>query len=97
MKYRLFIVIISVLLMPPVLAEDLLMVRSRLAFPEAMVALQDVISKKGYKVVRVQRVDIGLTGMGYKTDKYRVVFFSKLEEMRELSSKHPEMIPGRVF
>jgi uncharacterized protein (DUF302 family) len=41
----------------------------------------------------VQRVDIGLSNMGYKTDKYRVVFFGKLAQNRWLIDKHPELIP----
>jgi len=40
----------------------------------------------------VQRIDIGLTRSGYKTDKYRVVFFGDLEEIRKLSDQHPELI-----
>lgn len=93
MKFRFLTGLLAILLVLPVMAEDLLMVRSRLAFPEAMVVLQGAITKKGYKIARVQRVDIGLTGMGYKTDMYRVVFFTKLDEMRELSTKHPTLVP----
>jgi len=74
-----------------VCAEEIIMTRSALAFPEAMLALQDSISAHGYTVSRVQRVDIGLTGMGYKTDKYRVVFAGKIEEIRELTDKAPQL------
>lgn len=77
----------------PATAEDLLMVRSPTAFEESMLALQLAISKLGYVLSRVQRVDIGLTGSGYKTDKYRVVFFGKPDEVRELSAAYPELIP----
>jgi uncharacterized protein (DUF302 family) len=31
--------------------------------------------------------------MGYETDNYRIVFFGRLEEVRELSNTHPELIP----
>ena len=72
-------------------AEEIIMTRSMLAFPEAMLALQESIRAHGYTVSRVQRIDIGLTGMGYKTDKYRVVFAGKLEEIRELTDKAPEL------
>jgi uncharacterized protein (DUF302 family) len=72
-------------------AEEIIMTRSVLAFPEAMLALQDSIRAHGYTVSRVQRIDIGLTGMGYKTDKYRVVFAGKLEEIRQLTDKAPEL------
>lgn len=74
-------------------AEELLMARSPRDFPEAMLALQTAITEHGYVVSRVQRVDIGLTGSGFQTDKYRVVFFGKPEEMRSLSAKYPQLIP----
>ena len=48
--------------------ENLLMARSSLAFPEAMLALQESIGAHGYKLSRVQRVDIGLTTAGFETD-----------------------------
>ena len=75
------------------LAEDMIMTRSVLAFPEAMLALQESIAAHGYTVSRVQRIDIGLTGMGYKTDKYRIVFAGKIGEIRELTNKAPQLTP----
>ena len=74
-------------------AEELVMTRSLQPFPETMLALQESIRAHGYTVSRVQRVDIGLTGMGYKTDKYRIVFAGKLDEIRYLSEKVPQLIP----
>lgn len=74
-------------------AQDLHMVRSSLAFPEAMALLQQTITAEGYQVSRVQRVDIGLTKSGFKTDKYRIVFFGKLDDVRALSEQYPELIP----
>jgi len=70
-------------------ADDLLMVRSQQDFPEAMLTLQTSIRDHGYRVTRVQRVDIGLTGMGYHTDKYRVVFVGKPDEIHYLVNKYP--------
>lgn len=82
------------LLMPAWLAaEELIMVRSVLPFPEAMLALQESIAAHGYTVSRVQRIDIGLTGMGYKTDKYRIVFAGKIDEIRQLTAVSPELTP----
>lgn len=82
------------LFMPSLLAaEEMIMIRSVLPFPEAMLALQESIAAHGYTVSRVQRIDIGLTGMGYQTDKYRVVFAGKIEEIRELTAKSPELTP----
>ena len=74
-------------------AEEMIMTRSVLPFPEAMLALQQSIAAHGYTVSRVQRIDIGLTGMGYKTDKYRVVFAGKIDEIRMLKEKSPQMAP----
>lgn len=73
-------------------ADGLVMVRTSLKFPEAMLALQDSISEHGYTVSRVQRVDVGLTGMGYETDMYRIVFAGKYDEIREICDKVPELV-----
>jgi uncharacterized protein (DUF302 family) len=73
--------------------QSLLMARSHLSFPETMLALQGAIGEHGYKVSRVQRVDIGLTASGYETDKYRIVFFGKPEQVRDLSRRYPQLIP----
>jgi len=71
----------------------LIMHRSMQTFPEAMLALQTTIGEHGYKLSRVQRVDIGLTKSGYKTDKYRVVFFGKPSEIRAVKHSEPQLIP----
>jgi len=78
-------------------ADDLLMARTRLSFPEAMLKLQDSIREQGYTVSRVQRVDIGLTTSGYATDKYRVVFFGTAELIKRLSDNYPQLIPYLPF
>jgi len=74
-------------------ASDLIMVRSHQKFPEAMLTLQTSVKEHGYTVTRVQRVDVGLTGMGYHTDKYRVVFVGKKDEVEYLATKYPDLIP----
>lgn len=96
MKKRLLhtpVILLLVLSVTAVSAAELIMARSRLKFPEAMLALQTSIAEHGYNIARVQRIDIGLTGMGYKTDKYRVVFVGKKEEIRYLVNKYPGLIP----
>jgi uncharacterized protein (DUF302 family) len=90
---RAAIIAILALFSPLVYPKDLYMVRSALSFPEAMSVLQETIVQHGYRVSRVQRVDIGLTAFGYQTDKYRVVFFGKLAELRELSARHSSLVP----
>ncbi|HJW81489.1 MAG TPA: DUF302 domain-containing protein [Acidiferrobacterales bacterium] len=74
-------------------AEELLMARITRPFPEAMNHLQETIRAKGYVVSRVQRVDVGLTASGFPTAEYRIVFFGKQAEIRELSAAYPELIP----
>lgn len=89
-------VILSVLLFSlaaVAVAEDILMLRARQPFEEAMLSLQGAISAQGYQLSRVQRVDIGLSKSGYQTDKYRVVFYGKPEQVRDLSARYPELIP----
>jgi len=83
------IAVIFICITTPILASDLLMVRTRQNFPEAMLTLQTSIREHGYEITRVQRIDVGLTGMGYKTDKYRVVFVGKPKEIQYLVSKYP--------
>lgn len=74
-------------------ADQLLMIRSALPFPEAMLTLQNAIAARGYKVTHVQNVDIGLSKIGYQTDNYKVVFYGKPEEVNQLAARHPELIP----
>ncbi len=90
---RLHWIILLMLFALPAQAGRLLMVRSEQPFSETMLLLQEQVVAQGFKVSRVQRVDVGLTKMGFKTDKYRVVFFGEPEQIRDLSRRHPELIP----
>jgi len=91
------ILVISLSISSQSQADNLLMARTSLNFPEAMLKLQDSIRNHGYTVSRVQRVDIGLTKSGYTTDKYRVVFFGKADLVRRLSDEYPQLIPYLPF
>lgn len=89
-----FTILLVCLVMPSTgWAEDIMMVRSEQKFPEAMLTLQTSLREHGYNVTRVQRIDIGLTGMGYKTDKYRVVFVAKPDEIHYLAEHYPQLVP----
>ncbi len=88
-----FVLLINLLLITTAQAEDLLMARTPMTFPETMLKLQDSLKKHHQTLSRVQRVDIGLTSKGYKTDKYRVVFFGRIEEIRDYAEKYPILIP----
>ena len=76
----------------PVRAQEMLIARSARDFEETMTALQGAIAARGYKVIRVQRVDVGLQAKGYTTDKYRVVFYGKADEVARLAERHPDLI-----
>ncbi|MFA5626534.1 MAG: DUF302 domain-containing protein [Thiohalomonadaceae bacterium] len=75
------------------LADGLMMVRSEQGFPETMAILQEEITQRGYTISRIQRVDVGLTDSGFKTDMYRLVFLAKPEELRDLTTRYPQLIP----
>ncbi|MDA8259844.1 MAG: DUF302 domain-containing protein [Betaproteobacteria bacterium] len=75
------------------LADEMIIVRSSRDFEDTMSTLQNAITARGYKVSRVQRVDVGLEARGYQTDKYRVVFYGKADEVAALAGRHPELIP----
>ena len=75
------------------LADDLIMRRIAMTFPEAMNSLQTSIAEEGFTVSRVQRVDIGLTSSGYNTAEYRIVFFMRPDEVHHIVEEHHELIP----
>lgn len=96
MKLKFILSLFCLVLSMPSLAVvtgEMIMVRSSEAFPETMATLQEAITKQGYTLSRVQRVDVGLSAKGYKTDKYRVVFFGKAQQMQHLSEQYPQLIP----
>ncbi len=92
-RLKVFVLLAGLSLSTLVTAEEMFMTRTQQTFPEAMLALQAEIKSHGYKLSRVQRVDIGLTKSGYKTDKYRVVFFGKPDEIKWIADTYPEWIP----
>jgi len=95
-KFTLLLLIICVSFVTKVQAVvtgEMIMVRSTQAFPETMSLLQEAIRQQGYTLTRVQRVDVGLSARGYKTDKYRIVFFGKGEQIKRLAEKYPQLIP----
>ncbi len=74
-------------------ADGLLMVRVHQPLNVTLDNLKKVIHKQGYKVARVDMVNIGLLGMGYTSNKYRAVFFGKADEIRQLARNHPQLVP----
>lgn len=81
------------LALPAQANDKLLTVRSPQAFDLALEQVQDVLKKHNFTVAHIQKCDGGLQDMGYTTDNYNIVFFGRLEEVRELSKTHPELVP----
>lgn len=77
----------------PARADQLLIVRAQQAYPESMATLQNAISTRGYKITRVQNIDVGITKTGHTIDYYKVVFYGNPEEVARITREHPELIP----
>ena len=77
----------------PAWADGLIMARVNAPFPEAMTLLQSAISSRGYTITRLQQVNENLARRQFKSDMYRVVYFGKLDEVRQVTAAHPELIP----
>ena len=78
----------------PVQAEQtLVMARSSAKAAQVMEVLRETLPEYGYSVAHVQRCDGGMAEFDYKTDFYRVVLFGKVEEVRRILARHPEMSP----
>jgi uncharacterized protein (DUF302 family) len=92
MKKILFTLFLLILFFSNSFASNIFIARTNLGFPEAMSILQENIKKYNYKLSHVQRIDIGLTSLGYKTDKYRVVFYGRTAEYRKIIKATPKMI-----
>jgi len=84
---------LTLLFLSPACADGLLMARVNQPFPEAMTLLQSAISSRGYTITRLQQVNENLARREFKSDMYRVVYFGKLEEVRQVTAAHPELIP----
>lgn len=83
----------ALFLTAPAMAEGLLMARTNSQFPESMTLLQSAISSHGYTITRLQQVNENLAKRHFASDMYRVVYFGKLDEIKQVTDKHPELIP----
>ncbi len=73
--------------------QNLVMVRSPAKAAHVMDVLKETVLEYGYQTAHVQRCDGGMAQFHYKSDFYRVVFFGKIEEVRAVLQRHPEMSP----
>lgn len=73
--------------------NEFITIQCKSNFTETMVHLQEALLEYGYHPLRVQQVDTGLINHGYKSDKYRILFFSKDSEIETLKNTYPMLIP----
>lgn len=73
-------------------ADNMIMGRVPLRAEIAIEYVLGSIEEHGYTVAHIQLCDGGLSEFGYKSDLYRVVFFGKIDEVRNLSERYPEMV-----
>ena len=76
-------------------AHELLMVRVSNTFPEAMNAVQQAVVNNGYKLMRVQRVDVGLTASGSTVDSSRTFCLNRKAPI-VVAGTRPPTSPVRV-
>ncbi len=74
-------------------AENMITIRVNNSYDNVMINIKEKLSEYGYKVAHIQKCDGGMKSMGYKSDDYKLIFFSKLKEVRELTKKYPQIIP----
>lgn len=73
-------------------ADNMLMARVPLQAEITLEYVNASIQEHGYKVAHLQLCDGGMTDAGYKSDVYRVVFFGKVDEVRMISDRYPELV-----
>jgi uncharacterized protein (DUF302 family) len=73
--------------------EHIIKTKTPSTFEDTINLLESALENKGYNVAHEQHCDGGLRKMGYERGSYSVLFFGKLEQIRELSSKHDALIP----
>lgn len=93
MKLIKYLVLILLVFSSSARAENMIMLRVHHSFDNTMILLKEKLNDYGYKIAHIQKCDGGLSDFGYKTDAYKSIFYGKFEEMRRLTSSHPQIIP----
>ncbi len=73
-------------------AENMLMGRIPMRAEIVLEYVKSSIEEHGYAIAHLQLCDGGMADFGYKSDLYRVVFFGKIDEVRNISQRHPELV-----
>jgi len=73
-------------------ADNMIMGRIPLRAEIVVEYVLSSVEEHGYSVAHIQLCDGGMTDFGYKSDLYRVVFFGKIDEVRTISERYPELV-----
>lgn len=73
-------------------AENMLMGRIPMRAEIVLEYVKSSIEEHGYAIAHLQLCDGGMADFGYKSDLYRVVFFGKIDEVRNISQRQPELV-----
>ncbi|MCB1924265.1 MAG: hypothetical protein KDJ27_11075 [Gammaproteobacteria bacterium] len=73
-------------------ADAMLMSRIPMRAELVLEYVKSSIEEHGYSIAHLQLCDGGMSDFGYKTDFYRVVFFGKIDEVRRISERYPELV-----
>ena len=73
-------------------ADNMLMSRIPMRAELVLEYVKSSIEEHGYTIAHLQLCDGGMKDFGYESDLYRVVFFGKLDEVRMISSRYPELV-----
>ncbi len=77
--------------------DKILLAHTSHDFDTTLAMVKKQLAAKNYQIAHVQRCDNGLKKMGYEVNKYQVVFFGRIDEVRELTTKHAELAPFLPF
>lgn len=73
-------------------ASSMLMSRIPMHAEIVLEYVKSSVEEHGYSIAHLQLCDGGMTDFGYETDVYRVVFFGKIDEVRMISERYPELV-----
>jgi len=77
--------------------DKILLAHTSHNFDTTLARVKQQLVAKDFQIAHVQRCDNGLKKMGYDVNKYQVVFFGRIDEVRELTTKHAELAPFLPF
>lgn len=88
-----FIKLFLLLITTHTFANDIIMQKAQYDFSHTWLNLQKYTKEQGYTVGFKQRCDLGLKKMHYDSDKYRILFFGKYQEIKDITKRNPEITP----